>query len=538
MNGASEHTAPAAPTQGGAAAQVRQPARRSLFLYSPALVAVIIAIADSVRLADPDLWGHVRFGQLALETHHLLLHDTFSYSAAGRLFHDHEWLTDIVTATAYNLLGVFGLKVLKLAATAVTILMLALGEAETGAPEFLQFVVLLGVGVTLSPYLQFRPQSATFALFSVVLLMLTRDTFRRAGRLWVLIPLLALWANLHGGFIMGIAALGIYCAVAGGQDLAAGRGIARGARLAALTAAAALATLLTPYGLGNWYAILHALRNPYTRIAVADWQPLLVLIARALHHTGIGAAMFEALVLVLMGGLALSWAAAREMDDLPLVAIAAVMSAAAITAQRNVPIAAIAIAVPLTRHAWRAALRYGWSSADDGAPRPAPRAPLFNQLILVVLTVAVLGGTGFFSARLRTTAPYPSGAVAFMQSHDLHGNVLNQFLWGDYLIWHIEPWSHVFIDGRYDTVYPEEVLRQFMLFNFDQPGGAEILARWPHDFVLISPKSSAARIMRASPDWKLIYRDPGALLYARAGSPAAKIAGEPVVGSPPPSTFP
>ena len=72
------------------------PASMSLFRYSPGLILVCIAIADSIRLPDPDLWGHIRFGQAVLSQHHLLLHDTFSYSAAGQYFYNHEWLTDIV----------------------------------------------------------------------------------------------------------------------------------------------------------------------------------------------------------------------------------------------------------------------------------------------------------------------------------------------------------------------------------------------------------------------------------------------------------
>src|SRR5260221_7085529 len=89
----------------------------SLFRYSPGLIVISIAIADSIRLPDPDLWGHVRFGQAVLRSHHLLLRDTFSYTATGQYFYDHEWLTDILTAAIFNHAGVFGLILLKLACT-------------------------------------------------------------------------------------------------------------------------------------------------------------------------------------------------------------------------------------------------------------------------------------------------------------------------------------------------------------------------------------------------------------------------------------
>ena len=524
-------------TEPPAAARCKVTARDSLLRYSPALVSVAIAIADSVRLADPDLWGHVRFGQLALSQHHLVLRDTFSYSAAGRVVHDHEWLSEIVAATMYNAAGIFGLKLMKLALTAATILFLALAEAETGAPALAQFAILLAVAVTAAPYMQFRPQMFTFALLSGMLLMLARDAYRRTGRLWLAIPILAVWANLHGGFIMGIAALGIYAACCGFQEVASGRGLRRALGLSAVTVAGALATLATPYGLGNWYAIAHALANPYTRIAVADWQPLLRAIARSLHENPAGA-IYDLAPLAMMAALATAWLLARETSDLPLVAIAAVMSVAALLSQRNVPIAAIAIAVPLARHV---ALAMAAGRSHDHAAQsesPRPRVRLANQLVLAAIAIAMLAGTNFFSGRLAATAPYPAGALAFMKEHSLTGKVLNNFLWGEYLIWHLPPESKVFVDGRYDTVYPESVLRQFMLFHFDKPGGADILEQWPHDFVLIAPDSGSNRIMKARAGWKLIYRDDSAMLYARADSRAAGLPGVPFAGAAMPARFP
>jgi hypothetical protein len=83
------------------------------------------------------------------------------------------------------------------------------------------------------------------------------------------------------------------------------------------------------------------------------------------------------------------------------------------------------------------------------------------------------------------------------------------------------------------------VLRQFMLFHFDKPGGACILDLWPHDFVMIAPDSPANRIMRMRDDWKLIYGDSATLLYARAHSPATQIRGVPITaGVAPQSSFP
>ena len=99
---------------------------RSLLRYSPALLLVAIAVADAGRFADPDLWGHVRFGQGVLNTWHLTRHDPYSYSAARHVWTDHEWLSELVLAFSYGALGVAGLKLMKFRCTATTIVLLAL----------------------------------------------------------------------------------------------------------------------------------------------------------------------------------------------------------------------------------------------------------------------------------------------------------------------------------------------------------------------------------------------------------------------------
>jgi hypothetical protein len=513
---------------------VKPPASMSLFRYSPGLILVSIAIADSIRRPDPDLWGHILFGQAVLRLHQLLLHDTFSYSAAGHYFYDHEWLTDVLTAAIFNLAGVFGLILLKLACTAVVILALAAVVAETGSSTLIQFAVLIGSAVVIKPQLQFRPQSFTFALLAVLIYLLTSDAYRRAGRLWLAVPLFAIWANLHGGFIMGIAALGTYAAMSGLQDVLAGRGYDRAIRLAAITGAATLATLATPYGLGTWYAIGHALRNPYTRVVIVEWQPLAsAALAHWQQHKflvsnyDIGIAMISV--------TAVSWALTIEAEDLPLFAIAAVMAIAAFISNRNLPIAMIALAAPLARHLPRA-----WQKmmSAKGSARPPQRSGWINQAILVALSIVMFVQSGFFSRSLTSPDPYPASACQFMKKHQLRGNILNTFQWGDYLIWHMAPESKVFIDGRYDTVFPLEIIYKFALFNFNLPGADAVLSEFPNDFVLIKPDSGSRKLMDARTDWKLIYYDASSRLYAQGESAAAKIAGIPVTGVAQPGRIP
>ncbi len=497
----------------------------SLLRYAPAALLVIILVADSNRHTDPDLWGHLRFGQTFIATRHLLDRDTYSYSAAHAQWRDHEWLAEVAMASIYNAGGVIGLKLWKFSCSALIVFFLADAEASTGAPATIQLCVLVAAALGLILQSQFRPQMFTFVLMSALMALLARDTYRHRAPLWLAVPFAALWANLHGGFFIGIAILALYGATAAIGDVVAGAGWRRGARFVLLTLAAAAATLLNPYGIGMWQTVAHALANPYTRIAIRDWQPLAWAVAGQWRSAPAGVILYAAVIATVLA-LAASFTAAPSREDLPLVAVVAAMAVATLLSARNLALVAIAACAPLARH-WAAFVRR--SPAEPATPA-ATRWRLSATLAALALAVAMALGGGLLSSRLASDRAYPAAALAFMRQHELRGHVLADFGWGEYLIWHAAPDDKVFIDGRYDTVYSLSVIRDYLDFHFDRPRAGIVLDSWPHDFVLIAAHSPARALMDRRRDWKLIYRDADALLYSRANAPAARLHGLPVGG--------
>ncbi|HUO04989.1 MAG TPA: hypothetical protein VMU16_07300 [Candidatus Binataceae bacterium] len=505
----------------------------SMLKFAPGVVVLAIALADTWRFADADTWGHVRFGQDVLAAGKIVWRDSYSYTAFGHLWLNHEWLAEVIMAVLYNRLGVFGLSLMKLACVAITIVFIVKTEAETGAPPLIQIGVLILTIASLNPQFQYRPQLFTFAMLSALLYLLTRDAYRRPARLWITVPMFALWANLHGGFILGIAALWIFALTAGSQDLLGGRGASRSTRLGAVAAIATVATLATPYGIGTWTAVLRALANPYTRIMIQDWRPLGVQLLMCWRRSPLNGLNYDAAI-VLMAALALCFTLSRNWADLPLMTIALVMSGAAFAANRNVPAAAIAIAAPLTRHLTLTVSRY-WprSGLMNDLPQLATREA---TVLLSAIALILSGRCGFYSTSLEAEYPYPVSACEFMRQNRLKGNILTQFHWGEFVIWQLAPDSKVFIDGRYDTVYPPNVIDDFFRFNNGRPGGDAALTKYPTDFVLMD--ASARVLMDHWGGWRLIYSDLASVLYVRADSPAAKLPNLPIKGVAYVATFP
>jgi len=503
----------------------------SLLRYSPALVFLAIVLADLTRQADPDLWWHLRFGQAVLAQHHLILRDPYSYSAPGHLWLNHEWLTEVLMAALYDGFGVIGLKLMKFVCIAATIVLFTIAMAETEAPASIQAAILMVCALPLAPQNQLRPQMFTFVMVSGLLAILARYNYRGRAPLWLALPMFALWSNLHGGWIIGLGMLGLFSAAVLVEDLAHGHGMSRGASLLGLTAAAAVATLANPYGIGTWQAVLHTLGNPRTH-TIVEWLSFPDSIAyhyRAHHY---GSIIWKFLAVAIFAAFALAvWRAPRGRD-FPLVCVAVMTIAAAFVAVRNLPIALLATAIPLARH--------GAIALNSDIKPQRERPATIYQLILAVVACELLFLSGLFSPKLYANDPYPVGAIAFMKEHGLAGNILAEWPFGAYVIWHMAPASRVFIDGRYDTVYPERVIDDYLAFDRGEPAGAATLSRYPHDFVLMQPeKAGAFELLSLRGGWKEIYRDASCVLFVRSGSSAASLT--PITVSThdtPPNTFP
>ncbi len=506
-----------------------EPRRVSLLHYAPILVLLLAVVADTGQLTDPDLWGHVRFGQLTLQHHGPLLTDPYSYSAPGQPWRNHEWLTEVVMALFYNHLGVFGLKLWKLGCVAATIFFIALAMAETGATATVQLSILTVASVALMPQMQFRPQLFTFLFFAALLAILARHNYRRRAPLWLAIPIMAVWGNLHGGYVIGIATLATYAGIVGIEDLIGGQGTARGLRLGLLAVIGTLATLLSPYGIDNWLVVLHAMFVHTTHAVINDWKPLIHAMIGQWHLSHFGV-FYYLCVIGLMAAFAISVAMRPAGGDVPFVVLAAMMSLAAFAAARNMPLAVIACTLPAARHVTLLFADLRRRHPMRAGSQPPPERSAVNGWLAGAVGLSLAAYTGLLSTHLATETEYPSGAIAFMKAHALAGNVLVDFNWGQYFIWHA-PESKVFIDGRNDSVYASAILNQYLAFYFGQPDALRVLQSFRHDFVLIPPKSKAVEAIRSAPGWRLIYQDDDAMLFAHANPFSAPLRGITATGA-------
>jgi hypothetical protein len=512
--------------------------RGNLLRSAPAVVLFAIVIADAMRSADTDLWGHIFFGNIVLRHHQLLFHAPFSYACppGPSSWIVHDWLFKCLLAKIYAWSGTIGLKLVTFTLAAAVVILLSFGGAETGASLKIQTIVMLLAAMALLPQMQIRPVLATYVLFAALMVLLEIETYTGRAPLWISVPILFVWVNLHGGYFVGLVAMGLFTVIRGVQDLAQSRGPRGAVRLTALSSAGLLVTLLNPYGLQDWLSIVSYLRNPFTLRYISEFRPFLVTLSNLQRaHSE----LFPFIcALLLMTATIIVFLLTPRSDDLALFAIAVVMSISALYAVRNTALAVIACSVPLCRHADLLLYRRLRSARDAAGALPAPVWRIL-QIGIAAGALLIAIRTGLLSKALPAVEAKPVGALAFMQEHQMKGNVLSEFGWADYLLFHDSAHFRIFIESIFEAYYPPRLQDDYAAFYYAGPGGAAVLDEYPNDFVLMPTGSPASLMTAKQPGWRLIYRDPVASLFARADSAAARLSNVPyLAGSAPPSVFP
>ena len=219
--------------------------------------------------ADPDLWGHVRFGADILRDG-WTRRDPYSFTSDIPWI-NHEWLAEVLMYAGWAVGGDAGLVALKMAivVTTVTLIYVAIrpDPISATARDLMLGATLLGLWARVFVV---RPQLFSIVLFAALLSLLRAVERGKHARLWWLAPLFAAWVNLHGGWIVGFATLAIWTGVA----LVRAPESARPSRAHLITCVtvAGLATLVNPYGVHMWAFLLETVGT--SRPDISDWRPL------------------------------------------------------------------------------------------------------------------------------------------------------------------------------------------------------------------------------------------------------------------------
>ncbi|MEN3327800.1 MAG: hypothetical protein V7638_2607, partial [Acidobacteriota bacterium] len=163
----------------------------------------VLAVRQSVSI-DPDLWWHLKAGQQIIDTRSIPHTDDYSFTKQGSEWVAHEWLSEVMMDAIYRAGGLTSLVTI-FSLIIVIALWLTYRRCE-GRPYAASLAIVLGAAASF-PLFGVRPQMLTLLLATIYIALLEKIGTRR---LWWLVPLMLLWVNLHAGFALGLALIGLY----------------------------------------------------------------------------------------------------------------------------------------------------------------------------------------------------------------------------------------------------------------------------------------------------------------------------------------
>jgi hypothetical protein len=463
-------------------------------VLAAAVVFVVVMFAGANLLNDPDTYWHLATGEwiLANGFPHA---DPFSSTYAGEPWIAKEWLSQFLYAMVYRLGGWAAIAVLAAASFAMSFALLARALQRNLAP--IPVLVCLSVAFALAaPHALARPHLLAMPVMIAWVAGLAHSLDRNRAPPFALLPLMVLWANLHGSFLLGVllvCAAGLEAVVSAERTLRVRAFVAWGLFGLATLAAACL----TPYGPGTALAALDVLQLGELLSFVIEFRPPdfsqpsaleVVLLASVGFASWFGVKLPAVRILVLLGLIHLSLSGVRYAETLGLLA-------------------PLYLAAPLTRQFTR--LR-----TDDVAGRP-------HVLSGIMATVLVTAATIAFANSRPSPDPgiTPAAAVEALRS-SYAGPILNDYEFGGYMIFTgIAP----FVDGRAELYGSPFVLRFRQAVTLANPPALEeLLADHRIGATLLSPTTPAVAWLDRDPNWKRLYSDDIAVVHTRLEEPPTR----------------
>ena len=502
--------------------------------------AWVFGITTNFALNDPDLWWHLRTGRQTVESKSLPNSDPFSYTSPKPLPKvekqglKSEWLGQVVFYGSYALDGYEGIGLFRGLLIILPMLFIYVWLVKKGLKPWMA-LSSSAFGALLTSIMLFytyeRPQGISF-LLSILAIMLLEGIRRKSRVSAVLLAfLMAFWANVHAGFIVGIVIIILYvfgdAAKWGYQKL---RGNAGKPNYLLLLGALAgiLASGLNPNGFSLSYNYLFGLASRFfsdikhtvglqtggqwVETVVLEFRPLIYFYKQLYYHWLLFYWAFTALLLIL---LAVKYWLKKDID-LPELFTVFFISFFANYYARGLMFSIVILS-----------FYYGKSLLELKSFKKV--AASFS----VLLVVTTIWCTYYIARPMpwvlkprmtnQWVSPwYPISADMFLKKNNIAPPMYNFYTWGGFLIWDIYPKYQVFIDGR---ALSNTINNQADAILKSYPGWQQELDAFNINFILVPVvfRESGYIVplpisLINDPEWKLVFLQNNQAIFVRNAS--------------------
>jgi hypothetical protein len=472
-------------------AENASPMRGLLPLWVGVFIYALFLLAGNRLLIDPDTMWQITVGQWILEHRAVPETDVYSFTMRGQPWISTQWLAQVAYAKVYAVAGWSGPVVLAAAAIAATFALLTkflirrLSESTT--------LVFIAAALALTvPHLLARPHVLALPVMVAWVGGLIAAADRRGAPSFWLLPLMALWANLHGGFVFGLVLIALIALDAvSNADLKLRKALAL--RWAAFAEAALMLSCCTPYGWNSLLASQKILALGGALPLIMEWRPADFGSVGAFEVcllAGIGLALFRGVklpplrIVLLLGLLHMALAQGRATEILALLA-------------------PLILAAPL-------ASQIGGAETSNSNAAPPLRGVLFASVAIVLVAAT------FAYASVHRFEPHtrgsPVAAVTALKKLNLD-RVFNDYDFGGYLI---ANGVATFIDGRTELYGEKFFVDHNAASGLMEPENLfRLLREYNIEATLMRTQSAATKLLDHIDGWQKVYADDIATIHLR-----------------------
>ncbi|ABA88999.1 hypothetical protein Pcar_1756 [Syntrophotalea carbinolica DSM 2380] len=482
-------------------------------MYGFITFALLVIFDSGKALLDGDTLWHIAAGKHMLADRAILTRDIFSHTAFGKPWTAHEWLSEIIMAWLHQHTGLIGVVVFFFLIAALSFWLLFRMVATVTN----EWIATLAVSVALTfsmAHLLARPHVFSW-LFGVISLF---ALYKQGRWLWLLPPLTAVWANLHGGFILGLALQGLFIGGTLLEDILTKqiRQVPvlwqQVKRPTVFFVLSILAAGINPFGF-KLYLFPFQVTNKVFSASIMEW------LSPNLQEDW----LFRFFVLLMLLLMSLKRTSTNWTDRLFVL----FFFNAALTHQRYMGMASVFVcpyfAKSLESLPWPRISFFGKKSEGKQLQTSSISGPVLT--IMLAMLLGFLSGPSFPHSRdvLETFLPlpdtnHPIEAIQHLKKTHPSGKMFNKYSWGGHLIYELGPERKVFIDGRAD-MYGAEIFSDYQkIISLDKKAEL-LLKRYDIDWILYPVDSALVRYLKATGSWQETYADEKAAILVRRNEP-------------------
>lgn len=453
----------------------------------------ILAFCTTAKDLDYDFWARLIAGMGFVQTGHVLKHDFLSYTPTHTWF-DHEWGSGVIfylTQHFFSSAGILFLQAILifLIFFVITKIVNLRGVKTTSAYNFLfyYFAFISMSYIIIEPV---RCQMFSFLFFTIYIYILELARSGRDKPLWLIPIIMIVWNNLHGGSVSGLGLIVIYIV---GEFLNR-KPIKKYLYILVVTI---LVLPINPWGFEYIKFLIRA--NTMQRPDVVEWFGLF---SKFFMFKFIKFKLFALITLLAEIGFFIRQCRLKIFNfDKTKFLVLAITLYLAIQHVKLIPLAVISITCFLYDDFYTVFN----SLTRNIFNKIANVKDTIIYVLILIFAFSNINAKAF--GPILSKSRYPVLSIEFIRINEIKGNLLLSFNFGSYASYKLYPNNKIFMDGRYEEVYYDEMMSLLKKFYTAKPGWNEVLKKYPPDVMVIEKFYPIHRVLEQDKNWKAVFDD-------------------------------